>query len=45
MRNYDTFPLPNIIVPKHYLYPLPLSDTDLSTNPGFSKNNPGYVGE
>lgn len=40
--NYETYPLPKIEEPKHYLYPIPLSDVELSTNPDFKKNNPGY---
>ncbi|MEG1522094.1 MAG: RagB/SusD family nutrient uptake outer membrane protein [Bacteroidales bacterium] len=31
-----------ITEPKNYLYPLPLVDIDLSLNPDFKKNNPGY---
>lgn len=40
--NWDAFPLPDIQVPKHYLFPLPLMETDLSMNEDFKKNNPGY---
>ncbi|MGN1210451.1 MAG: RagB/SusD family nutrient uptake outer membrane protein [Candidatus Cryptobacteroides sp.] len=40
--NWTSFPLPNIQTPKHYLYPIPLMETDLSTNEDFKKNNPGY---
>lgn len=43
--NYQSFPLPVIELPKHYLYPLPIGDTDLSLNPDFKKNNPGYGAE
>lgn len=40
--NFDANPIPVIVEPKHYLYPLPFTDTDLSLNPDFKKNNPGY---
>lgn len=40
--NFDSNPIPVIVEPTHYLYPLPFSDTDLSMNPDFKKNNPGY---
>lgn len=40
--NWSSFPLPDIQVPKHYLYPIPLMETDLSMNEDFKKNNPGY---
>lgn len=43
--NWQSFPLPVIELPKHYLYPLPIGDTDLSLNPDFKKNNPGYGAE
>ena len=40
--NWSSFPLPDIQVPKHYLFPIPLMETDLSANEDFQKNNPGY---
>lgn len=40
--NWESFPLPDIQVPKHYLFPIPLMETDLSMNEDFKKNNPGY---
>lgn len=39
---FDVITLPEIVEPKHYLYPVPISEIDLSFNPDF-KQNPGYT--
>lgn len=42
-RDYKTTsPMGQLEEPKHYLYPIPLNDIDLSLNYDFKENNPGY---